>query len=169
MNDDKLMTTVKEPFAGVRMDTPVEQIMSRGRAVRARRRIPGVAGAMAVLAAVALAGDQAARRQGRDLLLEAERSGRTATQAPRGRHPGQRHCRPYQSCGQAYTGPVRTHGYQQSSTAAPGSKTPSHIIIDPSALPKGAGLEIAVQVPRPGGDVQGLAGLVQASPACTGS
>lgn len=47
MNDDKLMTTVKEPFAGVRMDTPVEQIMSRGRAVRARRRIPGVAGARA--------------------------------------------------------------------------------------------------------------------------
>ena len=68
-----------------------------------------------------------------------------------------------------YAGPVRTHGYQRSSTAAPGSKSPSHIIIDPSALPKGTGLEIAVQLPRPGGGVQGLEGLVQASPACTGS
>lgn len=127
MNDDKLMTTVKEPFAGVRMDTPVEQIMSRGRAVRARRRIPGAAG---IPASVTVG-----------------------------------HINP--AC-KRYAGPVRTHGYQQSSTAAPGSKTPSHIIIDPSALPKGAGLEIAVQLPRPGG-VQGLAGLVQASPACTGS
>jgi hypothetical protein len=61
------------------------------------------------------------------------------------------------------------HGYQQSLTAAPGSKTPSHIIIDPSTLPKGAGLEIAVQVPRPGGGVQGSEGLVQVTPACTGS
>ena len=35
MNDDTLMTAVREPFTAVHMDTPVEQILRRGRAVRA--------------------------------------------------------------------------------------------------------------------------------------
>ena len=41
MNDDELMTSVRDTFTGVHSATPVEQIISRGRAVRARRRIPG--------------------------------------------------------------------------------------------------------------------------------
>jgi hypothetical protein len=55
MNDDELTTMVCESFTGVHTTTPVEQIVSRGRTARARRRIPGLAGALAVAAAAALA------------------------------------------------------------------------------------------------------------------
>ena len=55
MNDDELMTTVRESFTAVRSGTPVEQIVSRGRAVRGRRRIPGAAAVLAVAAGVAVA------------------------------------------------------------------------------------------------------------------
>ena len=41
MNDDELITAVKESVTGVHMDIPAEQIVSRSRAIRARRRIPG--------------------------------------------------------------------------------------------------------------------------------
>jgi hypothetical protein len=56
MNDDGLMTAVKESFAAVQLDIPDEQIAGRGRALRARRRLPGLAaGALAVAGATALA------------------------------------------------------------------------------------------------------------------
>jgi hypothetical protein len=55
MNDDTLMTAVREPFTAVHMDTPVEQIVRRGRAVRARRRILGLAGAAAMAAGATVA------------------------------------------------------------------------------------------------------------------
>ncbi len=55
MNDDTLMTAVREPFTAVHMDTPVEQILRRGRAVRARRRILGLAGAAALIAGAVVA------------------------------------------------------------------------------------------------------------------
>jgi hypothetical protein len=55
MNDNELITLVRESFTGVHTTTPVEQIVSRGRAVRARRRIPGLAGVSAVVAGAALA------------------------------------------------------------------------------------------------------------------
>ena len=45
MNDDELITMLREQRGKVPMNTPVEQIISRGRAVRARRRVPAVAGA----------------------------------------------------------------------------------------------------------------------------
>ncbi len=54
MNDDELITAVKESVTGVHMDIPAGQIVSRGRAIRARRRIPALAGALAVAAAIAL-------------------------------------------------------------------------------------------------------------------
>jgi hypothetical protein len=54
MNDDELNTSVRDRFTGVRMDTPVEDIITRGRAVRARRRIPVAAGALAATAGVTL-------------------------------------------------------------------------------------------------------------------
>jgi hypothetical protein len=54
MNDEELITAVRDQRNRVHMTTPVEQVISRGRAVRARRRIPGVAGALAVAAAVAV-------------------------------------------------------------------------------------------------------------------
>ena len=56
MTDDDLITLVREQRSNVHMDTPVEQIVGRGRSLRARRRLPGVAaGALAVAAAAVLA------------------------------------------------------------------------------------------------------------------
>ena len=55
MNDEELITVVREQRAKVHSATSVEQIISRGRAVRTRRRIPGVAGALAVVAGAAVA------------------------------------------------------------------------------------------------------------------
>ncbi len=55
MNDNELITVVRESVADVHTVTPVAQVISRGRAVRARRRIPGVAGTLAVAAGTALA------------------------------------------------------------------------------------------------------------------
>ena len=55
MNDDELMTAVRESFTDVHSSTPVQQIVSRSRAVRARQRLPGMAGALAVVAGAAIA------------------------------------------------------------------------------------------------------------------
>jgi hypothetical protein len=58
MNDDELITVLREQRSKVVMTTPVEQIISRGRTVRFRRRVPGVAaavGAAAVAVAVGVA------------------------------------------------------------------------------------------------------------------
>jgi hypothetical protein len=55
MNDYELSTAVRESVADIHSDTPVAQIISRGRAVRARRRITGVAGALTLAAGTALA------------------------------------------------------------------------------------------------------------------
>jgi len=58
--DDCLRTVLvsvgdRDAAQAVRMDTPVEQIVRRGRAVRARRRSLGLAGAVAVAAGAAVA------------------------------------------------------------------------------------------------------------------
>jgi hypothetical protein len=55
MNDNELSTMVRESVTDVHSATPIAQIISRGRAVRARRRTPALAGAGAVLAGSALA------------------------------------------------------------------------------------------------------------------
>jgi hypothetical protein len=55
MNDNELSTAVRESVADVYSATPVDRIVSRGRAVRARRRIPVAAGALTVAAGTALA------------------------------------------------------------------------------------------------------------------
>ncbi len=55
MNDDELMTVLREQRGKVPMTIPVEQIIRRSRAVRARRLIPAGAGALAVAAGAALA------------------------------------------------------------------------------------------------------------------
>lgn len=56
MTDDDLITLVREQRGNVHMDIPMERIAARGRALRARRRIPGLAaGALAVVGAAALA------------------------------------------------------------------------------------------------------------------
>jgi hypothetical protein len=74
MNDNELSTAVRESVADIYSATPVAQIVSRGRAVRARRRIPVVAGALTVAAGTALAvttllpGGQAGLSSGRAAL-----------------------------------------------------------------------------------------------------
>jgi len=55
MNNDELITTVRESVTGVHMTIPEEQIVSRSRTIRARRRIPAAAGALAVAAGAAVA------------------------------------------------------------------------------------------------------------------
>jgi hypothetical protein len=50
MNDNDLLTTMRESFTDVRSATPVDQIVSRSRVIRARRRIPGAVAAVAVAA-----------------------------------------------------------------------------------------------------------------------
>lgn len=55
MNDDELITAVKESVTGVHMTTPAGQIVRRSRAIRARRQIPALAGSLAVAAGAALA------------------------------------------------------------------------------------------------------------------
>jgi hypothetical protein len=55
MNDDELLTMVREQRTKVPMTLPVEQVVSRGHALRARRRIPGLAGALAVVAGAVFA------------------------------------------------------------------------------------------------------------------
>jgi hypothetical protein len=55
MNDNELITTLLEQRGRIPMTTPVEQIISRGRAIRARRRVPGVAATAGTAAAAAVA------------------------------------------------------------------------------------------------------------------
>ena len=55
MTDDELATAVRESVTGVHMTILAEQIMNRSRTIRARRRMPLVAGALAGVAGAALA------------------------------------------------------------------------------------------------------------------
>ena len=55
MNDTELSTAVRDSVADIHAATPVETIISRGRGVRARRRIPVAACALAVAAGAAVA------------------------------------------------------------------------------------------------------------------
>ena len=54
MNDDELITAVKESVTDVHMNIPAEQIVSRSRAIRARRRLPVLIGTLGVAAATVL-------------------------------------------------------------------------------------------------------------------
>jgi hypothetical protein len=54
MNDDEVITAVREQRDKVHSHTPVDQIISRGRAVRARRRISGAISGLAVVTAAAV-------------------------------------------------------------------------------------------------------------------
>jgi hypothetical protein len=55
MNDNELITVVRQSFSGVNSATPLEQVKTRSRRLRVRRRIPGIAAALAVAAGVAVA------------------------------------------------------------------------------------------------------------------
>ena len=55
MNDAEVIPAVKASYAGIHMDVPLDVIERRGRRLRARRRLPGLAGAAVTVAALALA------------------------------------------------------------------------------------------------------------------
>src|SRR5579863_6950288 len=55
MNDEELAAAVRESVRGARMNIPAEQIVHRSRAIRARRRVPALAGALTAAAATAAA------------------------------------------------------------------------------------------------------------------
>ncbi len=54
MNDNEVSTLVRESVAEIHSATPVAEIISRGRTLRSRRRIPGVAGALIAAAGTAV-------------------------------------------------------------------------------------------------------------------
>src|SRR5438045_1879451 len=54
MNDQDVITAVRETFGDVHMGTPLGTVTRRGRALRARRRGAGLAGAAAAAGGVAL-------------------------------------------------------------------------------------------------------------------
>jgi hypothetical protein len=211
MNDDDLITTVRDSFTGVHLTTPVGQIVKRSRAVRARRLLPGGAAALAVaaLAVTALipASHQATAQPpawtvakltdgnisvrirqtvdpaGLQRVLRADGVPATVT------FPGHLNaaCRTYPASqaqlrmvflGPPHSRPVHPHGHLPQRIIA--------FVLDPSALPAGTGVRIAVfhvqlhpitiavrpgqklpKLPKP--PVAGLYDLVYASPACTGS
>ena len=55
MNDDELTTLVRGQRTAIPMTTPVDEILDRGRALRASGRVPRVTGALAVAAGAAVA------------------------------------------------------------------------------------------------------------------
>jgi hypothetical protein len=55
MNDPDVISDVKASCAGIHMDVPLDVIVRRGRRLRTRRRLPGLAGAVGTAAALALA------------------------------------------------------------------------------------------------------------------
>ena len=186
MNDDELITTVRESFTGIHSMTPVEQIVSRSRAVRARRRIPGLAAALAVAAgaAVAVTALLPASHQGSQpgVQLAAwtvvkQTDGTVSVTIRELRDPAglQRRLREDgipasvtfsgqlpRSC-QRY--PMDSALINRVFTSRPAGRSPV-MIIHPAALPHGAGVEISPPAQRLMMNV--AIGLVYASPQCTG-
>jgi hypothetical protein len=196
MNDDELITAVREPFTAVHSTTPVEQIVSRSRAIRARRRIPGVAGALAVAAGTALAvtallpashqPSHPARAQlaAWTVVKQADGSIRVTIHELRDPAALQRTLRadgvPVSVTFIGQSNPACQpyglgggHLLRSMVTPLPGHGNLRVLVIHPSAFPAGAGLAIAAghpgQSPRGGGIELTIGPPVKASPQCTGS
>ena len=183
MNDDELITAVREAVADVHATTPVEQIRRRGRTVRARRRIPGLAAvAIAAVAATALltASHPASHRARTELMAwtVAKQRGGTISVTIRELYDpaglqrtlradgvpavvtfyGQGRppsCRPY-AAGRGLLGKI-----------FPAPLPPAAVVIRPSALPAGAGVYLN-DSSNPYGFIGVSLGLVHASKQCTG-
>jgi hypothetical protein len=196
MNDDELITAVRESVTGVHMDIPAGQIVSRSRAIRARRRIPALAGALAVAAGTALAvpallpsGHQPshpARAQLAAWTVVKQADGDIRVTVHELRDPAALQStlradgvpvsvtfigQPNPAC-QPY-GLGGSHLLRSMVTALPGHGNLRVLVIHPSAFPAGAGLAIAAghpgQSPRGGGVELTIGPPVKASPQCTGS
>ncbi len=185
MTDEELITMVREQRPSVPMTTPVEQIISRGRAVRTRRRIPGIAGALAGAAAVALAvaallpaGHQAGRPSPIQLAawtVVKHADGTIVVTVRQLRDPAglQRTLRADGvPASVTFSGhqPRACHGYPVDHALMNkvfGGHGPP-LVIRPSALPSGAGIQLNPGHYPPGAPIALAAGLVHASPRCTG-
>jgi hypothetical protein len=210
MNNDELMTAVRDSFAGVHSATPEEQIVRRSRTVRTRRRITGLAGALAVTAAAAIAVTTLLPGHQPSHPASARLTAWTVTKQANGNISVTLHelrdlaglqrtlradgvpasvtffgkqnpaCVPYPY----RSGQSRSEARRQTIIiAAPFGGGPpaelvspwgtSGLLIDPSFLPSGVGLQIGAGPVRSLGDGPDIfpiwAGLVQASPHCTGS
>ena len=183
MNDNELIAVVREQRNKVHMTTPVEQIINRGYTVRARRRIPGLAGVLALVAAAAFAVIAllpASHQPGVQLAawtVVKQADGTVSVTIRELRDPaglqsrlradgvpasvnfsGQRNL----SC-QRYTAGVALINRVFTAQSAGGFPV---MVIHPAALPSGAGVEINPPA-QPANRV--AIGLVYASPQCTGS
>jgi len=196
MNDNELITALREQRGNVPMDTPVEQIIRRGRAVRARRRLPGAAGALGAAAAAAFAvsmvlpASHSASEPGAQLAawtVARQADGSIQVTIRELRDPaglqrtlradgvpasvtftGQQNpaCQGYPGSGS------RSQRQQLLGSVVTGPAGRDALVIHPSALPSGGGLQIYVlsqNHPGPDGGFQVAVRLVQASPGCTGS
>jgi hypothetical protein len=199
MNDDELITAVKESVTGVHMDIPAGQIVSRSRAIRARRRIAALAGALAAGTALAVTallpashqpGHPApARLAAWTVVQQADGNIRVTIHELRDPAALQRRlraegvpvsvtftgqsnpaCQPY-----GLSGSRSKHRHLLGSmvTVLPGHGNVRVLVIHPSAFPTGAGLAIAAghpgQSPRGGGIELTIGPPVKTSPQCTGS
>ena len=197
MNDDELITAVRDSFTGVRSATPVERIVSRSRAVRARRRVPGVAAALGAAAAAAVAVSVAlpashpasepdARLAAWTVARQADGSIQVTIRELRDPAGLQRTLRDdgvpasvtftgqqNPACHGDPAGGSQSQRRQLLNNVVAGRAAGQNImVIHPSALPSGVGLQIGAlfqHYPGPRGSFQWAVGLVQASPQCTGS
>jgi hypothetical protein len=190
MTNDELTTAVRECVADVHTATPAEQVIRRGRAVRARRRAPRVAGALALAGGAALAVTAllpASHQRTAQLAAwtVAKQSDGTITVAIREMNDPAALQRALRADGlpvsvglgknpacQRYF-PLTTPVAQQMAVEGrvvqlQGRSLSSFVMtIHPSALPSGAGLEIYANVHgKP--FMIGTGPLVQTSPQCTG-
>jgi hypothetical protein len=212
MNDDDLITLVRQSFTHIHTATPVEQILRRGHAVRTRRRIPVLTGALAVVVGAVLAvtallpgahqpspqsspqptaqlaawtvtkqADGTIRVNIRELQNPAGLQSRLrADGVPASvTLTGQENpaCRPYPASAAvqnrvlSITSEIIPLTHQGPPTSPPEPNLVLVFHINPRALPRGAGVQLATSFTpvRPGLATSAIRhGLVYASPQCTG-
>ncbi len=193
MNDDELITILREQRDRVRMTTPVEEVIGRGRAVRARHRVRAAGAALAAAAAVAVGVALPASHptSGAPVHLAAwtvtrQANGSIKVTIRELRDPAglQRTLRadgvpasvtfarrPNPAChGYGGGGDRRQREHRLKKVISPGHG-PNILIIHPHGLPPGGGLQITSNIRHTpeGRRLNGFSlRLLKASPACTG-
>jgi hypothetical protein len=193
MNDNELITAVRDSFTDVHSATPVERIVGRGRALRTRRRVPRVAAALGAAAAAVVAvtvavpashpvGGSSAQLAAWTVARQDNGSIQVTIRElrdPAGLQATLRADRvpasvtfggqPNPACqGYPFDGsPSQRLQLMNGVVTAPAAGR-DVMVIHPAALPSGAGLQIGTVFQQ--GSFTGFSvGLVQASPQCTGS
>jgi hypothetical protein len=196
MNDNELLTAVREQRNKIPMTVPVEQVISRGRAVRARRRIPRLAAALAAAVGAAVAvtallpASHPASQQPASHQPVAQLTAWTVVKLPGGDVAVTIHELYYPAglqrklradgvpasvtfyAGQRYRSSCRAYPAGRALLRKVFPSDPEEplaaIVISPSALPAGTGVYIN-DSSNPYGYIGVEAGLVHASKRCTGS